>query len=491
MVYCRNVKRTGERNPNMSQTIDTPSYTIELSDGSIRPMTVKELAIRLEQLMSADKGIAEMPVGLSVDSEGNGVYVPRVFVPKEAGGDNPMDNVVGVIAEEDCAYRYAFDHPNERILWMSPSTYIEQEQEASIRRELPNQEFKNIERMTYQTAMHRAQKGNLDIHADTVIFDEFHHTGAPQWSRGVEGVIECNPDANLIGLSATSIRYSDSGRDMSDELFDGHIASYMSLTDCWVLGILPVPTYVTAGYSINGYIEDLGERIAKEESAGRRAELLADFNELRDCASRAANLPAIFQKYFEGIEKVIVFCPNVFELNEIEKMCPRWFSRVNGNVHTYVVHSSNPFGTSEYDGFKEDDDETAIKLLLCVNQLNEGVHIKGVDAVIMVRRTSSPTIFYQQLGRALTAAGNFEPLVIDLVDNFEMIGIEQIVSMMSESYARLSGENDPEELIPPSAFKVIDHEKDARNLAKNLERRLALRSEKLTIDEKIALWKGL
>ena len=35
----------------MSQTIDTPSYTIELSDGSIRPMTVKELAIRLEQLM--------------------------------------------------------------------------------------------------------------------------------------------------------------------------------------------------------------------------------------------------------------------------------------------------------------------------------------------------------------------------------------------------------------------------------------------------------
>ena len=48
--------------------------------------------------------------------------------------------------------------------------------------------------------------------------------------------------------------------------------------------------------------------------------------------------------------------------------------------------------------FKEDDDETAIKLLLCVNQLNEGVHIKGVDAVIMVRRTSSPTISINSLG---------------------------------------------------------------------------------------------
>lgn len=78
----------------MSQTIDTPSYTIELSDGSIRPMTVKELAIRLEQLMSADKGIAEMPVGLSVDSEGNGVYVPPCFCA-EGGRGRQSDGQCG------------------------------------------------------------------------------------------------------------------------------------------------------------------------------------------------------------------------------------------------------------------------------------------------------------------------------------------------------------------------------------------------------------
>lgn len=75
-----------------------------LDDGVIRPMTVKELAIRLEQLMSADKGVAEMPVGLSVDSEGNGIYDPRVFVPEKSEGGNPMDDVVGVIAEDDCAF---------------------------------------------------------------------------------------------------------------------------------------------------------------------------------------------------------------------------------------------------------------------------------------------------------------------------------------------------------------------------------------------------
>lgn len=88
----------------MSQTIDMPNYTIELSDGLIRPMTVKELAVRLEQMMAADKGIAGMPVGLSVDSEGNGIYVPRVFVAKESEGGDPVEDVVGVIAKEDCAY---------------------------------------------------------------------------------------------------------------------------------------------------------------------------------------------------------------------------------------------------------------------------------------------------------------------------------------------------------------------------------------------------
>lgn len=88
----------------MANTNNYSNYMTKLDDGVIRPMTVKELAIRLEQLMSADKGVAEMPVGLSVDSEGNGIYVPRVFVPEKSEGGNPMDDVVGVIAEDDCAF---------------------------------------------------------------------------------------------------------------------------------------------------------------------------------------------------------------------------------------------------------------------------------------------------------------------------------------------------------------------------------------------------
>ena len=53
-------------------------------------------------------------------------------------------------------------------------------------------------------------------------------------------------DAKLLGLTATNIRYLDNNRDMSEELFDGHIASDMTLGEAVVRGILPAPNYVTA-----------------------------------------------------------------------------------------------------------------------------------------------------------------------------------------------------------------------------------------------------
>lgn len=70
------------------------------------------------------------------------------------------------------AYRYAFDHPNERILWMSPSTYIEQEQEASIRRELPNHEFKNIDHEKDARHLAKNLERRLALRSEKLTIDE-------------------------------------------------------------------------------------------------------------------------------------------------------------------------------------------------------------------------------------------------------------------------------------------------------------------------------
>jgi len=61
--------------------------------------------------------------------------------------------------------------------------------------------------------------------------------------------LEAYPDARMLGLSATNIRYLDNRRDMADELFEGNLASDMTLGDAIVQSILPAPTYVISVYA--------------------------------------------------------------------------------------------------------------------------------------------------------------------------------------------------------------------------------------------------
>ena len=58
-----------------------------------------------------------------------------------------------------------------------------------------------------------------------------------------------HPDARVLGLSATNIRYLDNQRDMAWELFGGNIASELTLGEAVATGILPAPKYVLSVYS--------------------------------------------------------------------------------------------------------------------------------------------------------------------------------------------------------------------------------------------------
>ena len=62
--------------------------------------------------------------------------------------------------------------------------------------------------------------------------------------------------------------------------------------------------------------------------------------------------------------------------------------------------------------------------------LNEGLHINGVDGVVMLRSTESQIVFLQQLGRALSVSSNSEnaPIVFDLTNNIEVLAedIEEV-----------------------------------------------------------------
>ena len=65
--------------------------------------------------------------------------------------------------------------------------------------------------------------------------------------RSTVGLLKLCKNAKLLDLTATNVRYLDNNRDMA-ELFDGHIASEMTLGEAIVRGILSAPKYVTTVY---------------------------------------------------------------------------------------------------------------------------------------------------------------------------------------------------------------------------------------------------
>ena len=153
------------------------------------------------------------------------------------------------------AFKLVEQHPHNHFLWLSPSEYIYKTQLENI-----DTQFSNIEYMSYSRLM--KHEDSIDtLHPDYIILDEFHRCGATEWGKSVKKLLEAYPNAKRLGLSATNIRYLDNQRNMAEELFEGNIASEMTLGEAIVREILPEPKYVIAMYSYKKELEQLKKRI--------------------------------------------------------------------------------------------------------------------------------------------------------------------------------------------------------------------------------------
>lgn len=105
--------------------------------------------------------------------------------------------------------KMAQDNPGKNFLLLGTNDYMYIDQMANLSDIAPGFTPKNLQFMTYATAMAKARCGDEIPRCDVIVADEFHHCGAPEWGKGVQCVVENNPDAKIVGFSATPIRYSD------------------------------------------------------------------------------------------------------------------------------------------------------------------------------------------------------------------------------------------------------------------------------------------
>ena len=356
------------------------------------------------------------------------------------------------------------DNPECRFIICSPSNYI-----FSQLTDVALQNGISLANVTFMTYMKLSQLGKSEIEHmsfDYCVLDEFHRCGSPEWQRGVQTLLDAVPDAKILGTTATPIRYLDSGRNMAQELFGENYAVNMSLSEAIRRHILPMPVYVTSWYSFKGDIEHLEAKAEQSGNPRLKRVLTGKIAQAkRMIAELDVGIDRIFEKHIpDRAGKYIVFCPNVERLGQIETECSDWLNRVNTNIHKYAVYSENNSSQKQFDEFKNDNDISAIKLLFCVDMLNEGVHFDDIDGVIMLRATKSANVFYQQLGRALACSEkNKRPVIFDIVNNFETGDTAQQYASIME-IARTNGDIYDDEI----EFELYDYVRDIRDILSEL-----------------------
>ena len=386
-------------------------------------------------------------------------------------------------------FKLCQDFPDKTVCWLSPSEYIFQTQienltmgsrresendesggSKNVERKEPNKEkmLENIKFYTYARLTAMTETELQEIHPDYIVLDEFHRCGAKTWGQGVKRLLALYSSARVLGLSATAIRYLDNQRDMSDELFDGNIASEMTLGEAIVLGILNPPKYVLSVYSYQKELKKYQKRLKRAKSKAVRDEGEKRLEALRRALMQAEGMEEIFQKHMENREgKYIVFCANYEHLTEMKAKAPEWFVKIDPDPHVYTAYSDNPETSRVFAEFKSDKSRH-LKLLYCIDMLNEGVHVEDVDGVILLRPTVSPIIYKQQIGRALSAGRKKKAVIFDIVLNIE--NLYSIGTIEEEMKAAVSYYHflDQDEMIVNEHFRVEDEVKDCIELFERL-----------------------
>ena len=374
------------------------------------------------------------------------------------------------------AFKLIEDNPEATVLWLSPSEYIFKTQVESLKRNDPVFPLANVHFYTYAKLMCCTQAQLDDIAAQKpayIILDEFHRAGAECWGESTVALLKLCSDAKLLGLTATNIRYLDNNRDMAEELFDSRVASDMTLGEAIVRGILPAPNYVTTVYQYQKDLARYQTRVDNLRSPGIQDVNQKYLDALRRALEQADGLDKVFAHHITNKSgKYIVFCANKEHMDAMISHVPEWFAKVNAEVAVYEAYSDDPGTDKAFADFKTDESDK-LKLLFCIDMLNEGVHVEGISGVILFRPTISPIIYKQQIGRALTAGDTAAPLILDVVNNFEgLTSISGLQGEMQEAVHRLYANGEGDKIIT-ERFEVIEQVHDCRVLFEQLQASLS------------------
>jgi len=329
-------------------------------------------------------------------AEGRG----RALVVMATGLGKTFLSAFDVLAWEQGAGRGA------RVLFVAHRRELLQQAAATFRRVMPTAPFGwcvggqaelegQVVFASIQKLSRPAQLARLRGDAfDYVIIDEVHHAAAPSYRRLLRGLAP----QFLLGLTATPER-----ADEADilRLFDDHLPYRADLAEGIARRLLVPFRYTGLADTVDyGPIPWRGGRF--------------DPKALSVAVSARDRMERLWEAW-QAVpgSRTLLFCASIAHARFV-----RDWLRARG-VRVEAVHSG-PDSADRQEAVEALEDGL-LDALCTVDLFNEGVDIRPVDRVVMLRPTESSVVFLQQLGRGLrTAPGKARLEVLDFVGNHKV-----------------------------------------------------------------------
>lgn len=230
---------------------------------------------------------------------------------------------------------------------------------------------------------------------DYVLIDEVHRAGA----RMHQNIIDYFEPKFMLGITATPERTDDFN---VYSLFDFNVPYEIRLQEALEEDMLaPFHYYGVTDFEADG-------------------EVISDVSKLKDLVApeRVKHLLNAIKTYGHAgaPAKGLMFCSRKDEAAELSRLLNQ--RRVHGSLlRTRALTGDDPVAVRE--AVVDDLEAGLLDYILTVDVFNEGIDIRSVNQVVMLRQTMSSIVFTQQLGRGLRKAdGKSHLIVIDFIGNY-------------------------------------------------------------------------
>ena len=453
--YIVNLLINGYRNESLVELSNREDINEYISDniGNLSPV-VK--ALKLDKVFGIeDEAFAISGTGIKLrdDQKETVDNMDEIYNEKRfAGVISPTGSGKSFIAIVEM-----LKYKNSKIVFIAPQKTILYQFKKHIENSLGLDYFPYLSMFCYDTIAERDEDFFENLNADLFIFDEAHRAGAPTYQPKIQKMLDRNPNAQILGMTATPVRDIDK-RDMLYELakMSGsytekelvekkYLASEMYLLDAMKDDIVVTPKVVTFDYNLDTTEEyaEVKRMLHTETDPGKKAELDKIYKEMTAIIKKAKK---------EGIDKIfndnikkrngryIIFLPrNSTELSSEEyvkqqiEIIKGYFKDIDSNPSiSYLLSDREGGDRTNLEALKEFEDEKGehsehLKLIFAIDKLNEGVHVNGIDGEVMLRPISenSKILYTQQIGRSIfpidpdnPVKDKDRPIIFDVYNNY-------------------------------------------------------------------------